>query len=243
MVCLKSIWTDSLTFPVYVALASAVILVCHIIFSRRPVRRFWRRLSGKDASDIQRSVQVLPQETTLVEELQERMGKHGGATIFAFKLARVLGCIFFLGLNVYSTILDEESRVGGFAIGALGKKKHPKQQKGLSAKEWQDLALCLTSVRRITFHSTSSTCINFHSLALYRVAFSCNNWEQTPVEQNRLLPSHTHPPLLCWDLHIPRHLPSYHFHQASHWHARRAPPLVEDRNSHGNWSRSAITHP
>jgi hypothetical protein len=129
-----------------------LILVVHIVISRRPVRKFWRRLRHRepDPNDVPSTGLPPPREATFSAEIQDRVRKHGGGTIFIFKLARLLALIVFLSLSIYTTVLDEESRFGGETIGKKKKKKHG-EKPIFSQKEWQDLAICLTSVRCSTY--------------------------------------------------------------------------------------------
>lgn len=127
----------------------------HIVASRRPVRKYWRRIRHRDPdpNDVPSSALPPPREATLYAEIQERARKHGGATIFGFKLARLLACIVFLSLSIYTTILDEEARFGSESVGKKKKKKKHRDDWGFSQKEWQDLAICLTSVSLLTMLS------------------------------------------------------------------------------------------
>jgi hypothetical protein len=144
-----SIWKDSLTIPVYVALLSAFVLVVHIIATRRAVQRLWKRLRHQpilESDEDPAPRAPPPREATYTAEIQERVKKHGGAVTFGFKLARLLGCIVFLSLSIYTTVLDEESRTGANLLEKKRKKKHPKDPSKFTQKELQDLAICLTSV-------------------------------------------------------------------------------------------------
>ena len=173
---LHSIWKDSLTIPVYVALVSAFVLVVHIVATRRAVQRLWKRLRHQPIleSDEDPAPRVPPpREATFTAEIQDRVKIHGGAVTFGFKLARLLGCIVFLSLSIYTTVLDEESRVGASLLGKKRKKKHPKDPSKFTQKELQDLAICLTSVcfsrslllgQPLTrpFKRHSSSCMQFY---------------------------------------------------------------------------------
>lgn len=137
----------------YGALVSGLLLVFHILVSRQFVRDAYQNLchggQNADAQGPSIANDALAREATLRAELHERMKKHGGSTIFAFKCVRLVGCIVFLGLYIYSTMIEEGSHLDGGLWSDLGKKKkkkHPKGDPTFSHKEWQDLAICLTSV-------------------------------------------------------------------------------------------------
>ncbi|KAF5336910.1 hypothetical protein D9611_003444 [Ephemerocybe angulata] len=142
-----NIWKDSLSYPIYASLLSALVLVAHIVASRRSVQRLIRRIRTGEwdsAEDTSYFGPPPPREATYYAELQERARKHGGAIIFAFKVARLVGCIAFLALSIYTTVIDEESRLG--TNGKKKKKKKKHQDDVFSQKEWQDLAICLTNL-------------------------------------------------------------------------------------------------
>ncbi|KAJ2927022.1 hypothetical protein H1R20_g10047, partial [Candolleomyces eurysporus] len=141
--------TDSLTFPVYIAALSALLLIVHIVASRRAVRHLWRRLFDPDAAPMDESTGSStqpPREATVAAEIRERIKKHGGTVIFGFKLMRLLGCVVFLILCVVSAVLDEETRLGLGSLGKKHKKKRRREDPALSQKEWQDLLICMTSL-------------------------------------------------------------------------------------------------
>ena len=91
-----------------------------------------------------------PREVTFAAEIRERIKKHGGSVIFGFQFARLLGCIGFFVLCIVCAIVDEETRLGANILGKKHKKKRHRDEPALSQKEWQDLAMCMTSVRPLS---------------------------------------------------------------------------------------------
>lgn len=84
-------------------------------------------------------------ETSLSAEIKELAKKHGGAKLFLLKVLRLLGCILFLSLSIYTAVLDEESR----RVVTNGKRK--KERHSLSWRELQDLGMCMASVSSSLF--------------------------------------------------------------------------------------------
>ncbi|RXW23865.1 hypothetical protein EST38_g2012 [Candolleomyces aberdarensis] len=195
------LWKDSLTIPVYVALLSAFVLVVHIIATRRAVQRLWKRLRHRPIlpSDEEPAPTLPPpREATFTAEIQERVKKHGGAVIFGYQLARLLGCIVFLSLSIYSTVLDEEKRLGTDVIGKKRKKKHPKDPSEFTQKELQDLAICLTSLYAVLlslvtvgnkrrWSKTAARHLNillltFVGVYIYRDIFPLATFDRSPID-------------------------------------------------------------
>lgn len=146
---LTSLWSDSLIIPVYFAIASAVVLVLHIVLFLKPVQQLWSRLRRKDFVEYPEPAPVNRPES-LWAEVKQHVQNHGGATIFGFELARLVGCLALLGLSVTSLVLLEEARnPGADSWGKWGKKHKNKKPKApaFSVNEWLHVAMCITFVR------------------------------------------------------------------------------------------------
>ncbi|GLB36501.1 putative atp-binding cassette [Lyophyllum shimeji] len=76
--------------------------------------------------------------------LREHVAQHGGKTIFAYKVARLIGCLTLFGLSFYSAILpdDQPDEVASFSLRKKSKQRVSKP--GFSPHEWLDLSMCLT---------------------------------------------------------------------------------------------------
>lgn len=148
---LISLWSDTLIFPAYAAAASAFILILHIILLSKPLKKLYNRLSPSSEPSVEQTTAIPP--TGVVPEFKEHISQHGGPTIFAFKVARFLGCLALLGLSVTSLVIDEISKTTDVGIaGKWGKKHKNKKQPSpaLSIEEWLQAAMCMTYVREIT---------------------------------------------------------------------------------------------
>lgn len=138
--------SDTLAFPGYIASVSATILIVNITFSsnafKRLQSRVFQRPSSFELDDSGHDVHV----ANLSAEFRVHISHHGGGIIFAYKVARLVGCLALLGLSTYPFALDVDvSNPQG--LGSQGKwgKKHKHMHKGydLSVKEWLDLSMCM----------------------------------------------------------------------------------------------------
>lgn len=155
---LQSFLSDTLAFPGYIASVSATILIVNITFSsnafKRLQSRVFQRPSSFELDDSGHDVHV----ANLSAEFRVHISHHGGGIIFAYKVARLVGCLALLGLSTYPFALDVDvSNPQG--LGSQGKwgKKHKHMHKGydLSVKEWLDLSMCMNYVCSVHFSVVS----------------------------------------------------------------------------------------
>jgi hypothetical protein len=91
--------------------------------------------------------------TGLVSAVKGHVEISGGSIIFSFQVFRLILVLTLLSLSVFSFVQEEEQRIVGFGLNALGKRQGKKgKQKHryggpLSDREWLDLASSLTYVR------------------------------------------------------------------------------------------------
>lgn len=82
--------------------------------------------------------------------------------IFAYKIARLTGCLALLGFSLATLILEETGQIEDYMFGIFGKwgKKHRKHKNkkhaGFTEAEWLQVALCITAVRFIYVEQSSS---------------------------------------------------------------------------------------
>ncbi|KAL0579441.1 hypothetical protein V5O48_002547 [Marasmius crinis-equi] len=121
----KSVFNDSLIVPAYVAIASALAILVHLLlasFVSRPERRE-EELSRLRPGGI-------------VSEVKEHVRSHGGTKIYAFKVARMICSLGLLGLAVTTLVLQE------LELDELNiVKKHKYRFK---KREWLEAAMCMT---------------------------------------------------------------------------------------------------
>ncbi|KAK1228101.1 hypothetical protein PQX77_008872 [Marasmius sp. AFHP31] len=141
-------WTSELILPLYIALASGLILLVHVLFTTTPLKNLLKK--RKPDTESSTSQPISPPAEGLVEEVKVHVRDHGGASIFVCHLLRLACTLALLGLTILSLVLDVEDNepVGG--IGAFSKKKKKKKKHigrvsdELSTREWLEFAMCLT---------------------------------------------------------------------------------------------------
>ncbi|KAJ6460983.1 P-loop containing nucleoside triphosphate hydrolase protein [Mycena sanguinolenta] len=92
-----------LPVPVYVAAGSLVTFLGSILWQSRVgwrVRASFLKISPLVAAESSCSVSGL--------SISDHISEHGGTTIFAFEIARLLGCLVLLGISVAEATLDNE---------------------------------------------------------------------------------------------------------------------------------------
>ncbi|KAJ8082215.1 hypothetical protein PM082_008062 [Marasmius tenuissimus] len=142
----RVIWTSELILPLYIALASGLILLVHVLFTATSLKNLLRKRKPDTESSASQSISS-PAEG-LFEEVRVHIRDHGGASIFVCHLLRLACTLALLGLAIVSLVLDVEDNepVGG--IGAFSKKKKKKHigrvSEELSTREWLQFAMCLT---------------------------------------------------------------------------------------------------
>jgi hypothetical protein len=150
---------DSLVLPGYVAVTSAVILVLHLTFSSRIFRRLVSRVFQSSRSLERDSspefILDVPADN-LSGEFSAHVTHHGGTVIFAYKVARLAGCLALLGFSIYSFAVDMDfvTPQGLGSGGKWGKKhKHRKHQGyDLSVEEWLEGSMSMTYVCPTRFY-------------------------------------------------------------------------------------------
>ncbi|KAJ6489479.1 hypothetical protein C8R47DRAFT_1177182 [Mycena vitilis] len=88
-------WSDSLILPLYVATGSIIILLLQVL---------WESRKGVELrAQYFKTVPKAPEyHTPEVSSIAGHVEKHGGSTIFAFKAARLVGCLVLLSLSIAS---------------------------------------------------------------------------------------------------------------------------------------------
>lgn len=129
-------------------------LILHIIVISRPVQNLIRRLRGIPPREPSESPAPHVEPESLWASLKHHTERHGGSTIFAYMLTRLVGCLTLLGFSITSLVLDEVRKAETGELGIMGKwgKKHKGRKRKsdkLSVKEWMHVAMCMTFVRRL----------------------------------------------------------------------------------------------
>ena len=133
--------------PVYVAVASALFLLLHLILLSKPVKIICSRfLPPKSEEEPSPSLEEVPVVDGFFSEAKAFISRHGGLVIFAFKFARFIGCLLFLALSLAAFILEEREE---HFVGSARKHRrapHNDSSNPFSRAEWLQFALCMTAV-------------------------------------------------------------------------------------------------
>ncbi|KAJ7847132.1 hypothetical protein B0H14DRAFT_3676972 [Mycena olivaceomarginata] len=100
-----SFWSDSFTFFLYVASASIVVLLSHLLWESGPGLKLRARYF--------KALSTQPEYTSETTSIAGHAEAHGGTTIFAYKVARLLGCLVLLSLSLVSVALDNDEKETG----------------------------------------------------------------------------------------------------------------------------------
>ncbi|KAJ8594877.1 hypothetical protein M405DRAFT_759938 [Rhizopogon salebrosus TDB-379] len=147
----NAVWYSTLMIPAYVAAASAFFLLLHLIILSKPVKKVWSHFIPPSRTDEEPS--AFSEEPSTVHgffsEAKAFISRHGGLAIFAYKLARFIGCLVFLALSLATFILEEREEHSVEAGKASGRKhrkyRHPDGYIPFSRAEWLQFALCMTA--------------------------------------------------------------------------------------------------
>ncbi|KAF8230003.1 hypothetical protein L208DRAFT_1378698 [Tricholoma matsutake] len=140
--------SDTLAFPGYIAVVSAIILILHLTFSSNVFKRLQSRVFQSPPSF---ELDHLPDSgpdvhaADLSAESSVHISHHGGGVIFVYKVAQLVGCLALLGFSIYSFALDVDvSGCQGLGSGGKWGKKHKRMHQGynLSVKELE-LSMCM----------------------------------------------------------------------------------------------------
>ncbi|KAF7978858.1 hypothetical protein HWV62_44329 [Athelia sp. TMB] len=149
----NAIWHDSLLAPAYLCAASAVSIVLHLVLLSKPAKKLYALIFPK----LQRSTEVSSPEpgqniqpASFFGQVRAHIALHGGGVIYAYKVARLAGCLMLLGLSISTLVLEETGQIDGMMYNITGKwgKKHPNRRKkhaGFTNAEWVQVALCITT--------------------------------------------------------------------------------------------------
>lgn len=130
-------WKQLLLIPLLATLLSAVILLVQVLH-----RRFF---SDKETSpEVKSAVTTdasVDSASGIVARIREHANTHGGLTIYAFKIARLLGCLALFSLSL---------------VGILAKKNGPRNLGWdviFHAEGLPDAAVTITFVRNNHFYA------------------------------------------------------------------------------------------
>ncbi|KAG1769620.1 hypothetical protein EDD22DRAFT_868510 [Suillus occidentalis] len=146
----NTVWYSTLMIPAYFAATSALLLLLHLIMLSKPVKKLWSHFLPPKTEE---ESNLFFDEPTIADgffsEAKVFISRHGGWVIFAYKFARFIGCLAFLGLSLATLILDErDEHAAGNNKLSKGKHRRPHPSDGyvpFSRTEWLQFALCMTA--------------------------------------------------------------------------------------------------
>ncbi|KAG1908484.1 uncharacterized protein F5891DRAFT_993333 [Suillus fuscotomentosus] len=147
---LNAVWYSTLMIPAYFAAASAFLLLLHLIMLSNPVKKLWSYfLPHKTEEEPTVFFDEPITADGFFSEARVFISQHGGWVIFAYKFARFIGCLTFLGLSLATFILDGRGEhVTGANKLSKGKHRRPRPSDGyipFSPAEWLQFAMCMTA--------------------------------------------------------------------------------------------------
>lgn len=140
----SSIWKSTLLIPVYLALASGVLFLLHLLILATPLKRYFSPLSQGVPSTVD-DLQPIGIRSTIRANIRS----NGGLAIWSYKLLRLLGCVALFGVTVSAAVItnDDTLHTSGKH---WGKKKHRNKNKHMfSNYEWILIFLSLFYVRSL----------------------------------------------------------------------------------------------
>ncbi|KAF8058246.1 hypothetical protein FPV67DRAFT_1565726 [Lyophyllum atratum] len=134
-------FSDSLAIPAYVAALSAIALIIHLIL----VSSVYKRAKSRLLPTTVQAEEPDQGNSTLPLNLRDYVAQQGGNTIFAYKVARLFGCLTLLGLSICTAVLPDDQVGESVELNIFGreirKRKGPKPG---FLNEWSGLAMCMT---------------------------------------------------------------------------------------------------
>ncbi|KAJ6589849.1 P-loop containing nucleoside triphosphate hydrolase protein [Mycena vulgaris] len=97
---MTSLWSDTLVIPLYVGTASIVTLLLQLLWASGPVLK----LRASYFKTVSPEPEYAPESHSVAAHIKN----HGGQGIFAFKVARLVGCLELLVLAIFSLVSEED---------------------------------------------------------------------------------------------------------------------------------------
>ena len=101
MFSLTSLEPDSLAIPALLSVSSALLLLIQFIATRKFVKKIFR---VEDKEEFEPAVDQVPQGC--IAKLRHHVKRHGGVTIFVYRVLRLLAVLGLVGLAVATLVLN-----------------------------------------------------------------------------------------------------------------------------------------
>ncbi|KII94420.1 hypothetical protein PLICRDRAFT_36691 [Plicaturopsis crispa FD-325 SS-3] len=103
----NNIWSDSAAIPAYAAAASLIVLLAHALVTSRLAKKIY----SHDEPDTDARVATQTAALGFGQRVKEHVASLGGATIFAYQVARAIGCFALLGLSLATLVKGTEGEI------------------------------------------------------------------------------------------------------------------------------------
>ncbi|KAJ7465185.1 hypothetical protein FB451DRAFT_1488697 [Mycena latifolia] len=187
---MASLWSDTLFIPLYVGTASIVTLLLHLLWASKPVLKL--------RASYFKHVPLEPEDAPDTHSLAVHIEKHGGNAIFAFKVARLVGCLALLSVSIFSLVSDSEGNkeTSTFAPLAWGSENpHRSMQTTMCATYFYASLLAILSVAgstkwgKVAVKHLNTVLLCTFAVFFYRDIFPLATFKLTPMDisEGRLL--------------------------------------------------------
>ncbi|KAJ7745466.1 hypothetical protein DFH07DRAFT_748960 [Mycena maculata] len=177
----NSFWSNSLIFPLYAATASLMVIFLGVLWASSYGLRwhaFWFKTTPNE-----------PEYASETHSVAAHVEKHGGRTIFAFKIARLAGCLTLLSLSLFSLVVDKDD---GEETEALQASAH---QAAMCVTYFYALFLAILSITgtwkwsRVIIKHVNTVLLCALGVYFYRDVFPLATFARTPMDfaEGRLL--------------------------------------------------------
>ncbi|KAJ7497652.1 hypothetical protein FB451DRAFT_240230 [Mycena latifolia] len=188
---MASLWSDTVFIPLYVGTASIVTLLLHLLWASKPVLKL--------RASYFKHVPLEPEDAPNIHSLAVHIEKDGGITIFAFKVARLVGCLALLSVSISSLASDSEEgnkETGTFAPLAWGSENpHGSMQAAMCATYFYASLLAILSVAgspkwaKVAVKHLNTVLLCTFAVFFYRDIFPLATFKLAPMDisEGRLL--------------------------------------------------------
>lgn len=157
-----SLWREPLVIPVYLAAASALLLVCQVAWRTKRVQRLVTRFGSFTQSHSKYDVQR-PNDPIVIDDLHagfwseaSQRIRQQGVLPFTLRIVQFSACVALVFITIIAFVSYEEeseSGHGGTGLylalkpGRRKLRKERKRQEAIHHAEWIEVALCAFYVR------------------------------------------------------------------------------------------------
>ncbi|KAH7886476.1 hypothetical protein F5I97DRAFT_1926721 [Phlebopus sp. FC_14] len=199
----RNIWLSLTMIPNYVALLSASFLILRCFTRLKTFHKLWRLVRGnktnfEPSAALGTEAHAIPAPASFFAGAKKFYDLHGGARIYAFRLARLVACMAYSVLTVTTFVIEEQR--GGFSGSSIGSPL------SFSALEWAQFSYCLTAAYTVLlslfavmtplrWNGTLSAHLTTVLLVLFGVCAYRNIW---PLLTYTQYPLDSHEGALLW---------------------------------------------